>query len=89
MRNVDRLPSGQRIEPNDPPELQGQEKPAISRRPDPGVGLLLRHPNFVANSAEATLETRSLACEASALTTEPTAQGCIYSSPRNHLRKHV
>jgi len=36
--------------------------------------LLLRHPNFVAKSTDASFETQPLACEASALTTELTAQ---------------
>ena len=36
--------------------------------------LLLRHPNFVAKSADASFEPPPLACEASALTTELTAQ---------------
>ena len=36
--------------------------------------LLLRHPNFVAKSIDASFETSPLACEASALTTELTAR---------------
>ena len=68
---------------------QSSGKPTNMYGRDLAGGLLLRHPNFVAKSAEATLDARSLACEASALTTEPTAQGRIYFSPRNHLCKHI
>ena len=41
--------------------------------------LLLRPPNFVSNSADPSFETRALACEASALTTELTALSIFYS----------
>ena len=45
--------------------------------------LLLRHPNFVAKSPNARRELSPLACEASALTTELTAQNHFYFSPKN------
>ena len=45
--------------------------------------LLLRHPNFVAKSPNARREPSPLACEASALTAELTAQNHIYFSPKN------
>ena len=49
--------------------------------------LLLCHPNFVARSVDASFGPPPLACEASALTTELTAQNRIYSSPKTQLCK--
>ena len=44
--------------------------------------LLLRQPNFLSNSANPSFEMEPLACEASALTTELTAQNRIYLVPK-------
>ena len=49
---------------------------------------MLRHPNFVAKSVNASFETPPLACEASALTTELTARNHIYSISKKQLCKH-
>jgi len=49
--------------------------------------LLLRDLDFVSNSETPSFERRALACEASALTPEPTAQNPIYFSPKNQLCK--
>ena len=50
--------------------------------------LLLRHPNFVSGRRTISFEAPPLACEASALTTELTAQKHIYFTPKNQLCKH-
>jgi hypothetical protein len=44
-------------------------------------GLLLRDYNFVAKSRNDSFERTPIACEASALTTEPTARNCSYLVP--------
>ena len=84
MRKATRPPSGG-LTAMDPLDLQSSGKPRNMHRQEPAGDLLLRHPNFVAKSPDATLETRALACEASALTTEPTARGRTYSSFRSAL----
>jgi hypothetical protein len=50
--------------------------------------LLLCHPNSVAKSVDASFGPLPLACEASALTTELTAQNRIYFNPKAELCKH-
>ena len=47
-----------------------QGQPALRSKQGGKKDLLLRHPNFVAKSTDASFETPPLACEASALTTE-------------------
>ena len=66
-----------------------QKQPALRSNQGGQKDLLLRHPNFVAKSTDASFETSPLACEASALSTELTALNRIYSSPRNELCKHL
>ena len=61
-----------------------KSKPARAKTKD----LLLRDPNFVAKSLNASFEAPPLACEASALTTELTAPNHIYFTPKNQLCKH-
>ena len=75
MRKANRPPSSE-LTATGPLDLQTSGKPTNMHREELVGDLLLRHPNFVAKSADATLETRSLACEAGALTTEPTAREC-------------
>jgi hypothetical protein len=74
-----------------------QNLTAANKEKQPPVGrskqgskkdLLLRHPNFVAKSTDASFEAPPLACEASALTTELTAQNQLYFTPKNQLCKH-
>ena len=51
-----------------------ERQPTLRSKQGGKKDLLLRHPNFVAKSTDASFETPHLACEASALTTELTAQ---------------
>ena len=87
MRNTNRLSSGQKEHTT--------KSPVISRRLDntPRLeregkkDLLLRRHDFVAKSKRASFETTPLACEASALTTELTAQNHTHFSPQERLCK--
>ena len=51
--------------------------------------LLLRYPNFVAKSPELSFEQTPLTCEASALTTELTAQNQTYFTRKSGRRKQT
>ncbi len=64
-----------------------QKQPALRSKQGGQKDLLLRHPNFVAKSKKPSFESPPLACEASALTTEPTAPNHIYFTPKNQLCK--
>ena len=64
-----------------------QGQPALRSKQGGKKDLLLRHPNFVAKSTDASFETPPFACEASALTTELTAPNHIYFNPKNQLCK--
>jgi len=50
-----------------------QRQPALRTKQGVKKDLLLRHPNFVAKSTDASFKASPLACEASAPTTELTA----------------
>ena len=58
-----------------------QRQPALRSKQGGKKDLLLRHPNFVAKSTDASFEISPLACEASALTTELTAPNRVSILP--------
>jgi hypothetical protein len=88
MKRTGQVLSTKRMKIQNRKAANEQEQPVVGRsKQRKGKDLLLRHPNFVAKSTDASFEPPPLACEASALTTELTAQNCIYFTPKNQLCK--
>ena len=73
MKRRRQIPSSKRMELGDLMATNEQHQPVMWTEQGSEKDLLLRHPNFVAKSTDASFEPSPLACEASALTTELTA----------------
>ena len=88
MKKRGQIPPSKRMEAEDLMTTNKQGQSVIWSKQGSEKHLLLRHPNFVAKSLDASFEPQPLACEASALTTELTARNHIYFTPKNQLCKH-
>ncbi len=74
MKRPGQVLPGRRMKVQNHKVAHEQREPTLWSNEDNNIHLLLRHPNFVAKSQNAKRELSPLACEASALTTELTAQ---------------
>ncbi len=82
MKRTGQVPLSKRMKVEDLRVTNEQEHPAMWGKQGSEKDLLLRHPNFVANSKGPSFEAPPLACEASALTTELIAHFRIYPVSR-------
>jgi len=89
MKRISQPPARKRMKVEDLMATNEQGHPVMGSKQGSEKDLLLRHPNFVAESRDSSFEPPPLACEASALTTELTAQNRIYFNPKNQLCKLV
>ena len=89
MKRIARMLSGQGLERGAPQRPRDRRQLVLPGKQSSKKDLLLRHPSFVAKSTDASFETPPLACEASALTTELTAQNHTYFSSRNQFCKQA
>ncbi len=73
MKRRGQVPPSKRMKVEDLIASNEQGQPVMWGKQGSEKDLLLRHPNFVAKSTDASFEPSPLACEASTLTTELTA----------------